>query len=79
MNFYDSRELDLRISIHEKICAERYDKIFQILEENRKELKELRQIASMGIGAWKFIFGIGVILTIIFTSLRIFNLTTFKE
>ena len=79
MNPYESREVELRLSMHEEICAERYYKLYAMLEENRTELKELRQLASMGSGAWKAVVGLGIILTLILTFLKISFITTFKE
>ncbi len=79
MNIYDVREVEIRLSMHEQVCAERYDKLFAMLDENRKELKELRQIASMGSGAWKAVIGLGVLLTIMLTTIKIFVFTHFKE
>ena len=79
MSYYDAREVEIRFSIHEEVCAERYDKLFAMLEDNRKELKELRQLASMGSGAWKAMVGFGVILTLILTFLKISLITHFKE
>ena len=78
MSNYDAREVELRLSLHEEICAERYEKLHRVLEENRQELKELRALASMGVGAWKAVFGLGMILTILFTFLKILTLTHFN-
>jgi hypothetical protein len=78
MNYYEPRELEIRLSMHEEICAERYGKLYAVLEENRKELKELRQLASMGNGAWKAVVGLGIILTLIFTFLKL-TFIHFKE
>lgn len=76
MNIYDTRELDIRLSMLEQVSSERYEKLYGMLDENRKELKELRQIASMGSGVWKAILGLGIFLTLILTYLKI---TTFLK
>lgn len=78
MNIYDTRELDIRLSMLEQVSSERYEKLYAILDENRKELKELRQIASMGSGVWKAILGLGAILAIILTYLKISIITHIK-
>lgn len=78
MNIYDTRELDIRLSMLEQVSSERYEKLYALLDENRKELKELRQIANMGSGAWKAILGLGAILAIILTYLKISIITHIK-
>lgn len=78
MNIYDTRELDIRLSMLEQVSSERYEKLYAMLDENRKELKELRQIANMGSGAWKAILGLGAILAIILTYLKISIITHIK-
>lgn len=78
MNFYDTRELDIRLSMLEQVSTERYEKLYSMLDENRRELKELRKLANMGSGAWKAILGLGVILTLILTYLKITAFTYLK-
>lgn len=78
MNIYDTRELDIRLSMLEQVSTERYEKLYALLDENRKELKELRQLASMGSGAWKAILGLGAILAIILTYIKISIITHIK-
>jgi hypothetical protein len=78
MNIYDTRELDIRLSMLEQVSSERYEKLYALLDENRKELKELRQLASMGTGAWKAVIGLGIVLTLILTYLKISVLTHLK-
>lgn len=78
MNIYDTRELDIRLSMLEQVSSERYEKLYALLDENRKELKELRQLANMGSGAWKAILGLGAVLAIILTYVKISVLTNLK-
>ena len=67
---YD-QDLEARLDKHEAICSERYKMLAEILQQNREELKALRQVASMGAGAWKAIIAVGTLLTIIWTIIRI--------
>lgn len=78
MNIYDTRELDIRLSMLEQVSSDRYEKLYALLDENRKELKELRQLANMGSGAWKAILGLGAVLAIILTYVKISVLTNLK-
>ena len=49
----------VRLSSHEKLCAERMNNILKSIEEMRKEIKSLRQDVSMGKGGLKVILAIG--------------------
>ena len=52
----------VRLSSHEKLCAERMNNILKTLEEMRKEIKSLRQDVSMGKGGLKVILAIGTLV-----------------
>jgi len=52
----------VRLSSHEKLCAERMNNILKTLEEMKREVKSLRQDVSMGKGGLKVILAIGTIL-----------------
>lgn len=52
----------VRLSSHEKLCAERMNNILKSIEEMRKEIKSLRQDVSMGKGGLKVILAIGTII-----------------
>ena len=52
----------VRLSSHEKLCAERMNNILKSIEEMRKEIKSLRQDVSMGKGGLKVILTIGTII-----------------
>jgi hypothetical protein len=52
----------VRLSSHEKLCAERMNNILKSIEEMKKEIKSLRQDVSMGKGGLKVILAIGTIL-----------------
>jgi len=49
----------VRLSSHEKLCAERMTNILKSIEEMKKEIKSLRQDVSMGKGGLKVILAIG--------------------
>lgn len=52
----------VRLSAHEKLCAERMNNILKSIEEMKREIKSLRQDVSMGKGGLKVILVIGTIL-----------------
>ena len=52
----------VRLSSHEKLCAERMNNILKTLEEMKREVKSLRQDVSMGKGGLKVILTIGTII-----------------
>ena len=52
----------VRLSSHEKLCAERMNNILKSIEEMRKEIKSLRQDVSMGKGGLKVILAIGTLI-----------------
>jgi len=52
----------LRISYHEKICAERMKTLFKRIDEMGKNLKELKTFMNRGKGAGAIIF---IILSIL--------------
>ena len=52
----------VRLSSHEKLCAERMNNILKSIEEMKKEIKSLRQDVSMGKGGLKVILAIGTVI-----------------
>ena len=52
----------VRLSSHEKLCAERMNNILKTLEEMKREVKSLRQDVSMGKGGLKVILAIGILV-----------------
>ena len=52
----------VRLSSHEKLCAERMENILKSIEEMRREIKSLRQDVSMGKGGLKVILAIGTLV-----------------
>ena len=56
----------LRISYHEKVCAERMKTIFKLLDEMRKDIRELKTFMNVGKGAAAIIIFIGGLLGTIF-------------
>jgi uncharacterized coiled-coil DUF342 family protein len=56
----------MRLSTHEKICAERMKTLFKAIDEMRKDIKELRQDMNKGKGAVNIlIFLAGLIAAIV--------------
>ena len=55
----------VRLSSHEKLCAERMNNILKTLEEMKQEVKSLRQDVSMGKGGLKVILAIGTLIVCI--------------
>jgi len=52
----------VRLSSHEKLCAERMNNILKTLEEMKKEVKSLRQDVSMGKGGLRVILAVGTLV-----------------
>ena len=52
----------VRLSSHEKLCAERMNNILKTLEEMKREVKSLRQDVAMGKGGLKVILAIGTLV-----------------
>ena len=52
----------VRLSSHEKLCAERMENILKSIEEMKREIKSLRQDVSMGKGGLKVILAIGTLV-----------------
>tara|TARA_X000001382_G_scaffold70862_2_gene49388 strand:- start:548 stop:778 length:231 start_codon:yes stop_codon:yes gene_type:complete len=56
----------IKISYHEKVCQERMKTIFKVLDEMRKDVKELKADMNRGKGAAAIIILIGGLLGSIF-------------
>jgi len=56
----------IRISYHEKVCAERMKTLFKAIDEMRKDIKELKTFMNKGRGAAAIIVLIGGIIGSIF-------------
>jgi len=52
----------VRLSSHEKLCAERMNNILKSIEEMKKEIKSLRTDVSMGKGGLKVILAVGTLV-----------------
>ena len=52
----------VRLSSHEKLCAERMENILKTLEEMKREVKSLRQDVSMGKGGLRVILAVGTLV-----------------
>ena len=59
---YSEVATGVRLSSHEKLCAERMNNILKTLEEMKREVKSLRQDVSMGKGGLKVILTIGTLI-----------------
>lgn len=59
---YSEVATGVRLSSHEKLCAERMNNILKTLEEMKREVKSLRQDVSMGKGGLKVILAIGTVV-----------------
>jgi len=62
VQMYAEQTTGVRLSSHEKLCAERMNNILKSIEEMKKEIKSLRQDVSMGQGGLKVILAIGTLL-----------------
>ena len=60
----------LRISYHEKICAERMKTLFKRIDEMGKDIKELKTFMNRGKGAGAIIF---ILLSILGSVFYIFK------
>ena len=49
----------IRISYHEKVCAERMKTLFKAIDEMRKDIRDLRQDMNKGKGAVALLIIIG--------------------
>tara|TARA_R100000234_G_scaffold40030_2_gene23978 strand:+ start:265 stop:498 length:234 start_codon:yes stop_codon:yes gene_type:complete len=56
----------VRISYHEKVCAERMKTLFKAIDEMKKDIKELKADMNRGKGAAAIIILIGGLLGSIF-------------
>ena len=52
----------VRLSSHEKLCAERMNNILKTLEDMKREVKSLRTDVSMGKGGLRVILTIGTLI-----------------
>jgi hypothetical protein len=52
----------VRLSSHEKLCAERMNNILKSIDEMKREIKSLRQDVSMGKGGLKVILTLGTLI-----------------
>ena len=62
VQMYAEQTTGVRLSSHEKLCAERMNNILKTLEEMKREVKSLRTDVSMGKGGLKVILAIGTLV-----------------
>ena len=59
---YVEASTGVRLSSHEKLCAERMKTLNESINELKREVKSLRQDVSMGQGGLKVILAIGTLV-----------------
>jgi DNA-binding transcriptional LysR family regulator len=59
---YAEHTAGVRLSAHEKLCAERMNNILKSIEEMKREIKSLRQDVSKGKGAISVLVFFGTLL-----------------
>ena len=52
----------IRLSSHEKLCAERMKLLLENIKEMRKEVNQLKDTVSMGKGMVKLLFFLGTLI-----------------
>jgi|TARA_R100000306_G_scaffold4381_1_gene7210 uncharacterized coiled-coil DUF342 family protein len=60
----------IRISYHEKICAERMKTLFKAIDEMRKDIKELKGFMNRGKGAATIMMILGGLIGSFFYFLK---------
>ena len=60
----------IRLSTHEKICAERMKTLFKSMDEVKKEIKELRSDVSKGKGAINLLIILGGLVGVLLGFLK---------
>ena len=63
---YGEEKAALRISYHEKVCAERMKTLFKAIDEMKKDIKSLKEDMARGKGAAAIIIFIGGLIGSIF-------------
>tara|TARA_Y100000591_G_C21416027_1_gene489822 strand:- start:71 stop:322 length:252 start_codon:yes stop_codon:yes gene_type:complete len=61
----------MRISYHEKVCAERMKTLIKAIDEMRKDIKELKSYMNKGKGAVALLIIIGGLITAFFGYFKI--------
>ena len=61
-----AEENAIKISYHEKVCADRMKTLFKAIDEMRKDIKELKTFMNFGRGAAAIIVLLGGIFASIF-------------
>jgi Glu-tRNA(Gln) amidotransferase subunit E-like FAD-binding protein len=62
VQMYAEQTTGVRLSSHEKLCAERMNNILKSIEEMKREIKSLRQDVSMGKGGLKVIIAVATLI-----------------
>ena len=63
--------LESRFDTHEAVCVERFDELNKDIKELKGSVKALLEAVSMGRGAVRMLFGLGVLLAAIWTGIKI--------
>tara|TARA_R100000306_G_C4308970_1_gene109136 strand:+ start:416 stop:628 length:213 start_codon:yes stop_codon:yes gene_type:complete len=61
---------DIKLSYHEKICAERMKTLFKAIDEMRKDIKELRADMNRGKGAGTLLLILGGLVGSLFYFIK---------
>ena len=71
-NKFAEQATGVRLSSHEKLCAERMKLLLENIKEMRKEVNQLKDTVSMGKGMVKLLFFLGTVVagTIGYFSLK---------
>jgi len=67
---FSEMSIGLRLSTHEKVCAERMKTLFKAIDEMRIEVKQLRNDVSKGKGAINLLILLGGLAGIILGFLK---------
>ncbi len=62
VQMYAEQTTGVRLSSHEKLCAERMNNILKSIEEMKREIKSLRTDVAMGKGGLRVILAIGTLI-----------------
>ena len=67
---FSAMSTGIRLSTHEKICAERMKTLFKSMDEVKKEIKELRTDINKGKGAINFLLILGGFVSLLLGYLK---------
>ena len=62
IQMYAEQTTGVRLSSHEKLCAERMKQLLDNIKEMRKEVNELKETVSMGKGMVRILVFLGTVV-----------------